>query len=91
MKNTPPTRFVAGAQTAAFVVLLFAIVGMLAWLSEHYKVRWDWTAANRNTLTEPSRALLPRLDDTIEITAYVREEPVIRQSILQLLDLESKC
>ncbi len=86
MKNTPPTRFVAGAQTAAFVVLLFAIVGMLAWLSEHYKVRWDWTAANRNTLTEPSRALLPRLDDTIEITAYVREEPVIRQSILQLLE-----
>ena len=86
MKNTPPTRFVAGAQTAAFVVLLFAIVGMLAWLSEHYKVRWDWTAANRNTLTEPSRALLPRLDDAIEITAYVREEPVIRQSILQLLE-----
>ena len=86
MKNTPPTRFVASAQTAAFVVLLFAIVGMLAWLSEHYKVRWDWTAANRNTLTEPSRALLPRLDDAIEITAYVREEPVIRQSILQLLE-----
>ena len=86
MKNTPLTRFVAGAQTAAFVVLLLAIVGMLAWLSEHYKVRWDWTAANRNTLTEPSRALLPRLDDTIEITAYVREEPVIRQSILQLLE-----
>ena len=76
----------AGAQTAAFVVLLFAIVGMLAWLSEHYKVRWDWTAANRNTLTEPSRALLPRLEDAIEITAYVREEPVIRQSILQLLE-----
>jgi ABC-type uncharacterized transport system involved in gliding motility auxiliary subunit len=86
MKNTQPTRFVAGAQTAAFVVLLFAIVGMLAWLSEHYKVRWDWTAANRNTLTEPSRALLPRLGDAIEITAYVREEPVIRQSILQLLE-----
>lgn len=86
MKNTRPTRFVAGAQTAVFVVLLFAIVSMLAWLSEHYKVRWDWTAANRNTLTEPSRALLPRLDDAIEITAYVREEPVIRQSILQLLE-----
>ena len=86
MKNTPRISFVAGIQTALFVVLLLAIVGMLAWLSEHYKTQWDWTAASRNTLTEPSRRLLPRLSDAIEITAYVREEPVIRQSILQLLE-----
>lgn len=86
MQISARNRLVAGTQTAVFVVLLLAIVGMLAWLSEHYKVRWDWTAASRNTLTEPSRALLPRLDDAIEVTAYVREEPVIRQSILQLLE-----
>ena len=76
----------AGAQAALFVVLLLAIAGMLAWLSEHYKMRWDWTAASRNTLTEPSRLLLTRLSDVIEITAYVREEPLVRQSILQLLE-----
>ena len=45
----------AGAQAALFVVLLLAIAGMLAWLSEHYKMRWDWTAASRNTLTEHSK------------------------------------
>lgn len=86
MQISARKRLVAGTQTALFVVLLLAIVAMLAWLSEHYKVRWDWTAAARNTLTEPSRALLPRLGDPIEVTAYVREEPVIRQSILQLLE-----
>ncbi|GMQ76986.1 MAG: Gldg family protein [Gammaproteobacteria bacterium] len=86
MHNTPRTRLVAGAQTAVSVVLLLTIVGMLAWLSEHYKARWDWTAAGRNTLSEPSRVLLQRLDDPIEITAYVRAEPLIRQSILQLLE-----
>jgi len=86
MQNTALTRFAAGAQTALFVVLLLAIAGMLAWLSEHYKVRWDWTAARRNTLTEPSRLLLPRLDGPITIAAYVGEQPVIRQSILQLLE-----
>lgn len=86
MQITSRTRLVAGIQTTVFVVLLVAVVGMLAWLSEHYKVRWDWTTAGRNTLTEPSRVLLTRLTDPVEITAYVREEPVIRQSILQLLE-----
>ena len=86
MHNAAQTRFVAGIQAALFVVLLLAIAGMLAWLSEHYKMRWDWTAAGRNTLTEQSRALLPRLSGPITITAYVREQPVIRQSILQLLE-----
>ncbi len=86
MQITPRPKLVSGAQTAVFVVLLLSIVGMLAWLSEHYKVRWDWTAAGRNTLTEPSRVLLQRLDDRIEITAYVRTGTQIRQSILQLLE-----
>jgi len=86
MGNTALTRFLAGIQAALFVVLLLAIAGMLAWLSEHYKGRWDWTAASRNTLTEPSRTLLPRLSGPITITAYVGEQPVIRQSILQLLE-----
>jgi len=72
MQITPRNSFVARAQTAVFVVLLASAVGMLAWVSEHYKVRWDWTAAGRNTLTEPSRVLLTRLTDAIEITAYVR-------------------
>ena len=80
------TRLVLAAHAVLFVVLLFSAAGMLAWLSEHYKVRWDWTAASRNTLTAPSRMLLERLDGPIEITAYVREEPLIRQSILQLLE-----
>jgi ABC-type uncharacterized transport system involved in gliding motility auxiliary subunit len=86
MQSRSRSSFVTGTQAALFVVLLLAIVGMLAWLSEHYKMRWDWTAASRNTLTEPSRALLPRLHGPIEITAYVREEPLVRQSILQLLE-----
>ncbi|GMQ96054.1 MAG: Gldg family protein [Gammaproteobacteria bacterium] len=86
MQITARTRLVAGVKTAVFVLLLLAAVGMLAWLSEHNRVRWDWTAAGRNTLTEPSRVLLLRLSDPIEITAYVREEPAIRQATLQLLE-----
>lgn len=86
MNAASRSRLAARIQTVVFVVLLASAVAMLAWISEHYKVRWDWTAADRNTLTEPSRELLSRLSDPIEITAYVREEPLIRQSILQLLE-----
>ena len=69
MLNTARTTLVTRTQTVVFVLLVLTIAGMLAWLSEHYKVSWDWTAAGRNTLTEPSRTLVQRLDDPIEITA----------------------
>ncbi len=86
MRNTARTTLGTRTQTAVFVLLLLTTAGMLAWLSEHYRLSGDWTAAGRNTLTEPSRALVQRLDGPIEITAYVREEPVIRRSVLQLVE-----
>ena len=58
MGNTEGSTLVARTQTVVFVVLLFTVAGMLAWLSEHYRLSWDWTAAGRNTLTEPSRTLV---------------------------------
>ena len=86
MGNTGRPTLAARTQAVVFVVLLLTITGMLAWLSEHYRLSWDWTAAGRNTLTEPSRTLVQRLDDPIEITAYVREDPLIRRSVLQLVE-----
>jgi len=86
MRNTARTTLVTRTQTAVFVLLLLTTAGMLAWLSEHYRLSGDWTAAGRNTLTEPSRTLVQRLDGPVEITAYVREEPVIRRSVLQLVE-----
>jgi hypothetical protein len=86
MGNTEGSTLVARTQTVVFVVLLFTVAGMLAWLSEHYRLSGDWTAAGRNTLTEPSRTLVQRLDDPIEITAYVGEDPLMRRSVLQLVE-----
>jgi ABC-type uncharacterized transport system involved in gliding motility auxiliary subunit len=86
MPNTARTTLVTRTQTAVFVLLLLTTAGMLAWLSEHYRISGDWTAAGRNTLTEPSRTLVQRLVDPIEITAYVREDPLIRRSVLQLVE-----
>src|SRR5262245_57629159 len=57
-------------------VLFVAVLGMLAWLSNRYKVEADWTAGNRNTLTESSRKLLAALPDPIafKVFAYPRSE-----------------
>jgi ABC-type uncharacterized transport system involved in gliding motility auxiliary subunit len=86
MRKTALATLATRTQTAVFVLLLLTTAGMLAWLSEHYRLSGDWTAAGRNTLTEPSRTLVQRLDGPVEITAYVREEPVIRRSVLQLVE-----
>jgi ABC-type uncharacterized transport system involved in gliding motility auxiliary subunit len=85
MEITAQSRLLLRVQTVVFVVLLLGAVAMLAWLSVHYDKQWDWTASGRNTLSEPSRALLDRMPGAIEVTAYAREQPLLRQSVQQLL------
>ncbi|QKT04199.1 GldG family protein [Ectothiorhodospiraceae bacterium 2226] len=55
-----------------FLVLFLAVIGLLAWLSVEYSVRADWTASGRHTLSEPTRAVLSRVDEPVELVAFVR-------------------
>lgn len=73
---------------SAFVFLLLfgLVIGLLAWLSVRYPVRADWTASNRNTLSEASQALLARLSGPIRVTAYVRDHSPLREGISRLID-----
>ncbi len=64
-----------------FMVLFLAVIGLLAWLSTRFTVDVDWTAGHRNTLSAASQQLLDRLHDPIVITAYVSENPTLRQGI----------
>lgn len=52
------------------LVLMVAALSMLGWLSVRYKVQADWTAGNRNTLTEGSRRLLKAMPDPIRFTIF---------------------
>jgi ABC-type uncharacterized transport system involved in gliding motility auxiliary subunit len=52
-------------------VLVVIVVGLLGFLSSRYKAEFDWTAGNRNTLTEGSRRLLGALKDPVKFTAFV--------------------
>lgn len=73
-------------QSAIFGVLLLLLVGLLAWLSNRYVVQFDWTAAQRNSISEASRKLLDEIEGPLAITAYAREDKVLRHAIRDLVE-----
>lgn len=79
------TRWRLRVQNALFFLLSGLLIILLAWLSTHYSIQADWTAGNRNTLSEASQMLLKRLDGPIHITAYARDNPSLRGGITRLV------
>lgn len=86
MRVTPKSRLRVRLENMLFVALFLAVVGLLAWLSTRYNFQADWTAAGRNTLSVASQTLLDRLEGPIQITAYARENPVLRSHIKELVE-----
>jgi ABC-type uncharacterized transport system involved in gliding motility auxiliary subunit len=68
-------------QQAISAVLFVAVLSMVGWLSTRYKVQADWTAGNRNTLTEPSRKFLETLKDPLKFTVFIYPRSELRQSL----------
>ena len=62
-------------------VLFVGVLGMLAWLSNRYALEADWTAGNRNSLTESSRKLLESLPDKVTFKAFLYPRSELRPSI----------
>jgi ABC-type uncharacterized transport system involved in gliding motility auxiliary subunit len=73
-------------QNLLFLLLFGLVIGLLAWLSTRYAIQADWTAGGRNTLSEPSRTLLARLDGPVRITGYARDNPTLREGIGRLVE-----
>ncbi|HET9679400.1 MAG TPA: GldG family protein, partial [Gammaproteobacteria bacterium] len=85
MQVTRKSRLHLRAQNIIFVFLLLVAAGLVAWLSTHYTWQADWSAGNRNSLSDASRELLNTLDAPIAITAFARETPALRQQISNLV------
>ncbi len=81
MEVTAKLRRSLRLQDTLFVVLFLAVVALIGWLSAVYTYEADWTAGNRNTLSEPSRALLERAQAPITVTAYATENSQLRERI----------
>lgn len=72
-------------QNLVTAVLFIVLLGLLGWASHQYRWQSDWTANNRNTLSQPSRKLLDTLDSPLEITAFARENQPLREIIWDLI------
>lgn len=72
-------------QNFLFTLLFLALIGLLAWLSQHYSQTWDWTAQGRHSLAEASRKVLTILEQPLTITAYAREDNELRDRIQDLV------
>jgi len=62
-------------------VLFVAVLGMLGWLSTRYTLEADWTAGNRNTLTEASRKQLAALTGPVKFFIFIYPRSEMRQAL----------
>lgn len=85
MKITPKIRRHLQLQSGVFIVLLFILTGLLAWLSTRYTYQADWTLDNRHTLSEVSQQLLEQMPDPIMITAYIADYTQEEQELRELI------
>ncbi|MGD8378274.1 MAG: Gldg family protein [Gammaproteobacteria bacterium] len=85
MRVTRKSRLHIRAQNIIFVILFLGILGAVGWLSTVYSFQADWTAGNRNTLTQASRKFLDGLSGKVTITAFARENPALRQRIREVV------
>lgn len=77
--NNTKTR----VQQIVSALLFAAILVALGWLSLRFKLEADWTAGNRNTLTEASQKQLVAMPDPIKVMAFVYPSADIRREIEQ--------
>ena len=63
-------RITLAAQSTLFLVLLFALVTLLAFVARDYRKEWDVTRGARNTLSQSTLDVLRQLDGPLELTAF---------------------
>lgn len=85
MQVTNRTHLQARLQNTIFMVLLFTIMGLIAWLSIRYEIQADWTVNNRHTLSEASKKILAELKEPIKITVYVTKDNELRSAVRELI------
>ncbi len=86
MEPETRARWARRAHRLVFYALLVATVGLAGWLSLVYDLQWDWTAAARNSLSEPSIEVLARLSGPLEITAFAPPGGSLRKTLSDFVE-----
>ena len=86
MKASKKIRIQLQIQKYVFTILLLTVVGLLSWLSQKHSVQYDWTASQRNTLSQSSITLLQGMQDPISINVYIQEDATLKTAIEEILN-----
>lgn len=82
---TKKTRLQLQIQKIIFVILIFSIAGLLAWVSQQHNVQLDWTANKRNTLSQGSIELLNAMKNPIIVNVYVQDDATVKAAVNEIL------
>ncbi|MDH3343559.1 MAG: GldG family protein, partial [Gammaproteobacteria bacterium] len=85
MKTSKSIRFQLQIQKIIFIILLLSVVGLLAWASQKYSVQYDWTAGQRNTISQSSIDLLHSMDDPVVVNVYLQDDPTVKAAVAEIL------
>ena len=79
-----------GSNTLVFILVVFAILVAISYLSSRRFMRADLTDDKRYTVSASTKNVLKRLDDVVTINAYFSREPAqiaqIRRDVRDVLD-----
>lgn len=67
-----------GLQNGIFYLLLLVVIGLLGFAGQQFQWQADWTQSQRNSLAEPTQALLKTLEQPLKFVAYVPDDTALR-------------
>ncbi len=86
MKTSKNIRRQLQIQKIVFIILLLCVVGLLAWVSQKYRVQYDLTAGQRNTISQSSIDLLQSMEEPVLVNVYIQDDPTLRTAIEEILN-----
>lgn len=86
MKISKKIRLQLQLQKIIFTLLLFSVVGLLAWTSQKYSFQYDWTAGQRNTLSQGSITLLRAMEAPVTVNVYLQDDPTMKKAVSEILN-----
>ena len=86
MKTSKHIRHLLQIQKFIFIILLLFVVGLLAWTSQKYSAQFDWTAGQRNTISQSSIDLLRSMNDPVVVNVYLQDDPTLKTAVEEMLN-----
>lgn len=73
-------------QSGLFLILMFALVMLLAFLAREYRKEWDVTRSARNTLSQSTLDVLRQLDGPLIVTGYAVQQDATGGNVHKMIE-----